>query len=515
MKALGLYTHTHTHTGIFRKLRISKNLMLLMAITIAVMVMGIGYSAINSITGEITGNILAEAQEGVFITDVENVSNVDANMTNSKIENLTKTTLKSIVELSNTNPLSSITYKVTVYNSSKDIYKFTEVKYDKEFYDNEAITFEITGFIPEQKIQPNETKEILITFKYKDTTAVPANRILNSYLNFNMEVFRVTTAGTYLPDGFTQVEGTDLYNGLTIQDSTGNQYVWVEVPKTAEVYTTAGLSITAFTKSEYTAIENDLHTYTNDYRNGTRYKDEYYSDATTGLTSERYTALKQKMLKSVYQNGGFYVGKYETGIEDTPKTSGSSSTVPTETPVIKQNAYPYNNVTCSQAQALASGMVKSENYTSGLMFGVQRDLVLKYLETKGTAQADLKTNSTRWGNYANNLWNITNANSKYAILNTSNYTLGDWTSGAYGTKGSSKEILLSTGASDTFSKQGIYDLAGNVWEWTLEYTSYSSIPCATRGGSFYYDGSNNPAADRSSYYTTGCIYDIGFRVALY
>ena len=118
-----------------------------MAITIAVMVMGIGYSAINSITGEITGNILAEAQEGVFITDVENVSNVDANMTNSKIKNLTKTTLKSIVELSNTNPLSSITYKVTVYNSSKDIYKFTEVKYDNQFYDNEAITFEITGFI--------------------------------------------------------------------------------------------------------------------------------------------------------------------------------------------------------------------------------------------------------------------------------------------------------------------------------------------------------------------------------
>ena len=505
----------HTHTGIFRKLRISKNLMLLVAITIAVMVMGIGYSAINSITGEITGNILAEAQEGVFITDVENVSNVDVNMTNSKIENLTKTTLKSIVELSNTNPLSSITYKVTVYNSSKDIYKFTEVKYDKEFYDNEAITFEITGFIPEQKIQPNETKEILITFKYKDTTAVPANRILNSYLNFNMEVFRVTTAGTYLPDGFTQVEGTDLYNGLTIQDSTGNQYVWVEVPMTDEVYPTAGLAITNFTDEEYTAIETDLHTYTNDYRKGTRYKDEYYSDATTGLTSDQYAELKKKMLKSVYKNGGFYVGKYETGIEDTPKTSGSADTAPTEKPVIKQNAYPYNYVTCSQAQTLASGMVKSENYTSSLMFGVQWDLVLKYLETKGTAQADLKTDSTSWGNYENNLWNITNANSKYAILNTSNYTLGDWTSGAYGAKGSSKSILLSTGASDTVSKQGIYDLAGNVWEWTLEYTSYSSAPCAYRGGSCFSGGGTYPAVGRNSFNATDYNGDVGFRGALY
>ena len=165
-----------------------------------------------------------------------------------------------------------------------------------------------------------------------------------------------TTTKPYLPTGFTQVSGTTLKNGLTIQDSTGNQYVWIEVPMTEEVYPTAGLNITNFTDEEYTKIENDLHTYTNDYRNGTSYKDEYYSDETTGLTSEQYENLKKTMLKSVYQNGGFYIGKYETGIENAPKTSGSSSTAPTETPVIKQNAYPYNYVTCSQAQTLANNM---------------------------------------------------------------------------------------------------------------------------------------------------------------
>ena len=244
------------------------------------------------------------------------------------------------------------------------------------------------------------------------------------------------------------------------------------------------------------------------------WRDEYYSDATTGLTSEQYTVLKQKMLKSVYQNGGFYVGKYETGIEDAPKTSGSPATAPTETPVIKQNAYPYNKVTCSQAQSLASNM-ESGDYTSSLMFGVQWDLVLKYLETKGTAQADLKTNSTRWGNYANNLWNITNANSKYAIVNTSNFTLGDWTSGAYGAKDSSTWILLSTGASDTFSKQGIYDLAGNVFEWTLEYSSSSSHPCAVRGGICSNNGDRSPAASRVSGSTTDYHDSIGFRGVLY
>ena len=178
------------------------------------------------------------------------------------------------------------------------------------------------------------------------------------------------TTKPYLPTGFTQDKNTTLKDGLTIQDSTGNQYVWIEVPMTEEVYPTAGLSITNFTDEEYTAIETDLHTYTNDYRNGTSWKDEYYSGV--GLTSDEYANLKKTMLKSVYQNGGFYIGKYETGIESAPKTSGSSSTAPTETPVIKQNAYPYNYVTCRQAQTLASNM-ESGNHTSSLMFGVQWD----------------------------------------------------------------------------------------------------------------------------------------------
>ncbi len=327
------------------------------------------------------------------------------------------------------------------------------------------------------------------------------------------------TTKPYLPTGFTQVSGTTLKNGLTIQDSTGNQYVWIEVPMTEEVYPTAGLSITNFTDEEYTAIETDLHTYTDVYRDGTSYKDEYYSGV--GLTSDGYTNLKKTMLKSVYQNGGFYVGKYETGIESGPKTSGSSSTEPTEIPVIKQNAYPYNYVTCSQAQTLASKM-ESGNHTSSLMFGVQWDLVLKYLETKGTSQVDLKTDSTSWGNYENNLWNITNENSKYAILNTSNYTLGDWTSGAYGIKDSDTIVLLSTGASDDFSKQGIYDLAGNVFEFTLEHANLISRgavtgSCTGRGGVCDSNGSDIPAAYRSYGFLTDFNGNgaFGFRVVLY
>ena len=347
----------------------------------------------------------------------------------------------------------------------------------------------------------------------KATSAMSITLSIDSYqANEEIKGGTVTTEGTYLPTGFTQVEGTTLENGLTIQDSSGNQYVWIEVPKTEKVYPTAGLKIRDFTDEEYTKIENDLHTYTSAYRNGTTYKDEYYSDEATGLTREKYIELKKKMLKSVYKNGGFYIGKYETGyetgIEAKPRTSGSATITPNELPIIKQNAYPYNYVTCSQAQKLAN-MMESGSYNTSLMFGVQWDLVLKHLENKGVKQSLLRNDSKTWGNYSNNLWSSTNADSKYAI------TGQDWVIGPYGEKKVNGDILLSTGASDTFSKYGIYDLAGNVWEWTLEYTSNETNPCSLRGGAYNDRISNNSASYRYYYYTTNYSINIGFRTALY
>ena len=138
------------------------------------------------------------------------------------------------------------------------------------------------------------------------------------------------------------------------------------------------------------------------------------------------------------------------------------------------------------------------------------DLILKYLETKGIAQSDLKTDSTSWGNYYNNLWNITNVNSKYST----NYGI-NWINEAYGQKNFNQSIILSSGASEEFAKQGIYDLAGNVWEWTLEGTSDSSAPCARRGSG--YDGKGNyyPASIRGSDRRTDSSDSTGVRIALY
>ena len=347
----------------------------------------------------------------------------------------------------------------------------------------------------------------------------------------------------YYPDEtFTKVEGTTLDNGLVIQDANGNEYVWIEVPKSLynnEAYNTETTKEDQkpASSTDYAKIEYCLHKYTDYYRNGTSFTDTYSSDAATGLTSTEYTELKRKMLKSVYENGGFWIGRYEAGIT-TNRTENSGT--PTVAPLSKagtvENAvYPYTYVTCSQAQTLAN-MLTTDNYTCSLMFGVQWDLVMKHIEVKeGTdatklaaIQEALNSDSTSWGNYSDASFTINRGKyAKFGELSTwYNYnnesgltgcvTYADGRSTKVSASSSSNSILLTTGASEACKKMNIYDLAGNVYEWTLEYASRTDYPCADRGGVYFFSGSDFPASPRSSSNTTaGGIFNIGFRASLY
>ncbi len=72
----------------------------------------------------------------------------------------------------------------------------------------------------------------------------------------------------YYPDTtFTKLEGTNLDNGLVIQDESGNEYVWIEVPKSLYAESSYNTKTTTAdqkpTKStDYDKIEYCLHKYT-------------------------------------------------------------------------------------------------------------------------------------------------------------------------------------------------------------------------------------------------------------
>lgn len=172
---------------------ITKSRVILFLFCLGTLFIGIGYSAINSITFNIGGTAIAKAQDGVFITNVNYISGNGTNKDDSKINRYYQTTLNSTIILSNTDPSSSITYEVTVYNSTDDAYYFDKVDYliGDTTYSNENIAFKLNGLEQNDVLNSKASITFTITFYYKDGI-LPDNHILISYLNFKFELDAVS-----------------------------------------------------------------------------------------------------------------------------------------------------------------------------------------------------------------------------------------------------------------------------------------------------------------------------------
>ena len=182
------------------------------------------------------------------------------------------------------------------------------------------------------------------------------------------------------------------------------------------------------------------------------------------------------MLKSVYTNGGFWIGRYEAG-SITERTSSSSQTAEF---VVQQDKYPYIFVEWGKSVSdISEGAVylcnnlysaTNTNYgaTSMLCTGASWDSMLDFIKDSEHSVKDITT----WGNYIYSetykvyRGNVGIYNNSLLIWSSANTTTG--TEVAEGT-----EILLTTGATERNSSKNIYDVAGNCWEWTTESRSSS------------------------------------------
>ena len=401
------------------------------------------------------------------------------------------------------------------------------------------VTVLSTGYMIAATLRQGQLKSELVA---KETYEKPLNNL--EELADEIKGTLPSTAETtpYLPDdSFKKVPGTDLSKGLVIEDKYENQYVWVEVPKSLynNINYNSNNAKKPSSSTDYANIEYCLQQYTATYRNGTSYSDEYYpDDKNVGWFADAtaYNNLKNSMLKSVYENGGFYVGRYEAGIDTTTGTNRTSKG-PTNSdgkytiegmpaPVTKADAYPYTWVTRTQAQNLASN-VNPGTKTSSLMFGLQWNLVLAFMHNKGNiADSTLTSNSTTIGNYTDSVFQLSQTG-KYATRNgwklssiwnpstksTTNFVDSSRNKIAQSSDG--KGILVTTGTSEKNEVMNIYDIAGNVWEWTLEKASDPSHPCAYGGGGYVGSGAGCPAAYRNHDSTGLSFSSLGFRVSLF
>ena len=346
------------------------------------------------------------------------------------------------------------------------------------------------------------------TLKSYEEAGKDANN--NGVLTENASYTDSENATVTIPKGFkvsdvAKTEDTDgeqtVSTGLVIQDANGNEFVWVPVNYTAtgtldDDGLDSGFKDTfkrSTTSSSYT------EPYASGYgENGAEEKSDYL-----------------KMMKSVQKNKGFYIGRYEAGTIEPRK----SSTRGISEVVVKRDAYPYiyvkwgdsmNTVGNVGAVYLSKHMYDKKDIgaTSTLCYGVQWDAAMRFVADSTHSTS----NSTNWGNYKNNAWTITRTTASFAT----DIPSGSWTKidSSEKSKTNSESILLTTGASDTFKAKNIFDLAGNVYEWTME--AFNSAYRVSRGGSYDRNGSYYPASIRYSYCDPATsFYNVGFRSALY
>lgn len=327
-----------------------------------------------------------------------------------------------------------------------------------------------------------------------------------------------------VPKGFqvSQSENMNMIkNGLVARDEKQNEWVWIEVPKTIytnSTYLTDG-AVTPTSDEDYENIEKIMQNYSKTYK-VSGCKDEWYSESIYGLTEEQYNEKKHSMLKSVYNNGGFWIGRYEAGDETATKnnTTRTKTTGATNDIGVKADLIPYNFVTSQETEKLSEKLAP-EGKTSSLMFGIQWNLTCKFLEERTDLTVeDFKTDSKGWGNYKNN--SITLLRGKYLTkpgnstcvwktfsTDTENYITNSKTN-----EDINYYVLLTAGASEYTKRANIYDFTGNQWECTLEINSRNI--CLCRGGSYRDNGYWGLAATGTTY-SNAAHYAVAFRPTIY
>ena len=178
----------------------------------------------------------------------------------------------------------------------------------------------------------------------------------------------------------------------------------------------------------------------------------------------------------VVKYGGFYIGRYEAGIPEGDTSPSNKKGIP----VSKKAAIVWTNINYTNSKASAESMISNEYVQTGLITGTAWDTVCHWIKSDD----ELKDSRT-YGNYRNS----------ESPANVS----------GYGTK-------QVAGYSDKWMVKNIYDLAGNVWEWTSEANSSRFI---FRGGSYSNDGSDYPVSYRGLNNASYTLGSVGFRLRLY
>ena len=293
-----------------------------------------------------------------------------------------------------------------------------------------------------------------------------------------------TTTGdvtyTYSGDNIPAVQ-----DGIVIENGTdGNQFVWVPVGTIKNKDNTTNTitlgryefdsstgALTSTTPVQVASVENCMQEVTI----STNYKE--LSTLREGNTAEDSTAENatardlKTFVETSLENGGYYIARYEA--------SGTTKIIS------KYNQEVLVDITQPTAEKLARemyGEVKEDDelvYASDLVNSYAWDTAIIFIQTYSTeTDASSYASENKSTSFANTGIN----NDKYC---------------------------------------NIWDMSGNAYEWTTEYSTRSSLiyfySCVYRGGCYYApnDEAGDYASNRNSAFTTGSLSFCGLRLLIY
>ena len=315
---------------------------------------------------------------------------------------------------------------------------------------NGTYTFTVTGTVNGKSYTKNVSVEVN---QFKD---------VYEYMQTNTKV-TYSDGEVWVPEGFKVADdsASTVQGGVVIEDKDGNQFVWVPVATLAD-----------YKRTWYTGWSS-------------------FSDYSEALPEDEKT--------SVERYKGFYIGRYEAGDKEstgtTKATFRTSSSNTSNSVTIKADQVPYNYVTRTQAVSLAEGFATKQGYKAKtkLVSSYAWDTTIAFIEKTVNNYGS----SSSQGNYSD-----------------TSVTYKDITdeSKPEKTKAENSSLLVATG--QTTPVCNIYDMGGNVFEWTTESYSITNFPYARRGGSYLSSFADSPAGRRLDGFDDANA-NFGFRLTLF
>ena len=304
-----------------------------------------------------------------------------------------------------------------------------------------------------------------------------------------------------IPQGYNYIKG-DKIGGAVITDAAsgeekvGNEFVWVPVDEISKMASTDIGGTDANGNTNYRGVLYNWYTDvtgntawnwsadSTSYREPANLSSSYDSTSkNSSWTSTLYQEEYNKMVKSVSEYGGFYIGRYEMSINATSKNAeskyGATSANASDTDTNQWYGLYNRAKTYAPEKNSDNTENASQKVVSSMIWGSQYDAMLKWM--KG------------------NKINATSSSPTDLSIGTTSKNTTRVTGGANNGQTVSKDKLSN-----------IYDLLGNSLEWTQEAnnTSYRVI----RGG--YYNSSIAPSYRSYDCPTDTLSYD-GSRFTLY